>query len=168
MSTALVLSLAALFSACRVIAKSSGAHLSSLGIPAADFTITTGDVPWDVTQRSRVMKTIECLIYGVLDNLGIPRFSVPAEYTAAILVMFVAPANLMVACRWVEATPAVDALAVESQTATAEKVTAPRLFALCIEALNDHVQISAYQARFTSRTGLKLSEVSRETSKHKA
>lgn len=152
------LSLKTLFSACHVIASASGAHLSAMGISKADFNITVGDVPWTVEQRSRVMKTLEALTYGVLDNLGLPRFSVPAEYMAAIIAMFVSPANVMPATRWIEATPPADKLAIDTDNATAEKVTARQLFALVIEALNDDVQLSSFRSKFEHRTNLRLTK----------
>lgn len=155
------LSLKALFSACHVIANASGAHLSSMGISGADFKITCGDAPWTVSQRSRVMKTLEALIYGMLDNLGLPRFSVPAEYMAGIIAMFVAPANIMVATRWVEATPPADALAIDAENATSEKVTARQLFALVVQALDDSVQLSAFREKFEARTNLRLTKLAK-------
>lgn len=131
--------------------------LSSFGISDSDWKLTTRRAPWIATDRGRVSRTLDSLIHGTIDLVGLPRFLVPAEYIAAVLVCFVSPGNLMLAAAWRDGAPTAERLAGEENTFGAEPVRAARLFSLCCELFSsDNGQISASRASFEKRVGLAI------------
>lgn len=63
-----------------------------------DIDFVTQDKLWVSTERSRVRRCVESLVYGCLDTVGLPRFGAPAEYIAGVIVAMVHPKNYMAAC----------------------------------------------------------------------
>ena len=63
-----------------------------------DVTFVTKDELWTMTERARVRRCVESLVYGCLDVVGLPRFGAPAEYVAGVIVSQVHPCNYMAAC----------------------------------------------------------------------
>lgn len=131
--------------------------LESLGILPSDLQTTLGGNPWQANERHLVTKTLDILMYGTMDLLGLPRFQVPAEYVAATIAMFVQPSNLMVACRWMEAgQPTVDYLGNPTvSTSNQEPVESTQLFALCLQVVND-LDIPKFKRQFESRISMSI------------
>ena len=57
---------------------------------------------WRASERSTVRNVFDSLLFQSLDELGLPRFTLPVEYVAAAIVAFVHPINYFTACMWSE------------------------------------------------------------------
>ena len=71
-----------------------------LGITAEDQELFTGKSPWLGTDRARVMRVLDSYVFGTLDVAGLPRFEVPAEFLACVILIFVDPINYFPCCSW--------------------------------------------------------------------
>ena len=98
-----------------------------LGITAVDFEFVTGSVPWTREDRGRVRAVLDAVCHGVVDLLGAPRLNLPAEYMAAVLVTFVKPVNMHLACLWCERQASAEDI---TEGGSVEAVSADKLFAL--------------------------------------
>lgn len=147
---------------------SATGSLEALGILPSDLQTTLGKLPWQANERHLVTKTLDILMYGTMDLLGLPRFQVPAEYVAATIAMFVQPLNLMVACRWMEAgQPTVDYLGNPTvATSNQEPVESSQLFALCLQVVND-IDIPAFKRQFEARITMSIEAVKGEQNGNK-
>lgn len=119
----------------------------ALGISTIDFELCCGDSPWIGADRGRICSILSMLTHGTLDVVALPRIEVPAEFMAGVISTFVAPGNLGVACRWMEAGDTAESIA---SGGSLEAVTAARLFALCCMLAAD---APAAQAAWRKRTG---------------
>ena len=126
-----VLSYATAKNAMEIVARGAVSDAyESLGVTEADFRLVTGSTPWVAMDRPRVVSVLDTLTHGVVDVIGLPRIEVPAEFRAAVLVIFVDGLNIAVACRWSESGPAAEELA---EGGSLEPVTARELFSLCCQ-----------------------------------
>ena len=105
------------------------ATLSSLGVSEADVRVVQGRAPWAASERARITRTLDTLVYGAMDLMGIPRFPVSAEHGAAAIYLYVDGANTMAACRWLADAKSAEELMGESGLET-ERVTPSKLLAL--------------------------------------
>ena len=97
------LSLHAALAAMQIIKEGSlNGDFQSFGIGEQEFAQLTQSQPWFPSERNSVVRTFDVLTYGVLDAQLLPRFPVPAEYTAAVIACFASPVNIMTACRFLE------------------------------------------------------------------
>lgn len=106
-------------------------HLYGSEIDPQDMELVMSDVAWGKKDQHRVVATIEKLVHGSLDAVGLPKFIVPSEYLAAVICTVVAPTNFQVACRWLERGVSVSADAIED--GSMEPIQAQVLFCLCID-----------------------------------
>lgn len=131
----------------------TAADFASLGIPREDMNLTIGNALWNRTHRPRVERVIEAVIHGSMDAHGLPRFSVPAEYVAAVLCL-INPMNTRVACYWVSERKqtGVPASKLSQPQAGTEQdpATASQLFALVSE-LNVDEQSTHVRQLFAQR-----------------
>lgn len=125
--------------------------LDSIGVSRGDFDRFVGDDPWLQTDRYRMAEMIHALANASLDAQGLPRFSLPAEYIAATIAMFVHPMNALMAARI--APPAISA-ADGGRGVTPQPCTSEQIFALL-------VQLYAHSGRGQARASFeKLTKVS--------
>lgn len=75
---------------------------SSFGINESEYELMAGNKPWLATDRGTVTRVLDCMIWGVMDQVGVPRFQPPMEYVASVLSSFVSGINMQLACRWIE------------------------------------------------------------------
>ena len=88
--TALTLSIAK--GAMGILSNGGGRQiLEDLGILPDELELVKQDISWTGNNRVSVTRTIDSLMYGTMDCLGLPRFEVPAEYIAAAIVQFCHP-----------------------------------------------------------------------------
>jgi len=116
-------------------------QLDTLGISEDDFEKLNGQTPWIASDRNRVTQTLDALLCGTMDVIGVPRFQLPAEYIAGGIALFVAPINTHVACRFMEKVPSAEALG--RGVDEAETCTAKQIFALVIQLLADPINSHA-------------------------
>jgi len=147
--------------AMSILARGSGEMLAACGVSPADFSKTTGTAPWLASDRQVVRNTLDALLHGAMDAIGVPRFEVSAEYVAAALAMFVAPVNLQVACRWMESARPIDALSSSTDTA-AEPLTSQQMHALAIMALSDADGCAEFRSAFEKRVSMHIEHAERE------
>lgn len=147
------------------IAAYTSADFDALGIQPQDFSLTYDAIPWTRDNRRRVMATLDSLMFGTLDVMGLPRIAVPAEYVAAIVSTFVAPMNRMVACIWLAeqrstGTRAMD-LAAAGVDGDVDPASASEIFALVVALSQTDASTQvrqAYRARMNERTQNLLTE----------
>ncbi len=126
--------------------------LASLNLLPEDLNLVKQDISWQNVERGQVTRTLEVLMHGTTDALGLPRIEIPAEYLAAAIIMFVHPSNILVACRWMEGGFTSESMGNPS-SATAQGsaiITASQLFSLCTQLSND-VDLPAIRAQFEQR-----------------
>lgn len=138
-----------------IVAKGGCDAVAAFGVAKPDFDLVTRREPWLGTDRERVVRVLNSLLFGSLDLLGLPRIQAPAEYIAAVLVTFVAPVNYQLACRFFEQSRPVDDLALNPGSQAMETVTASQLFAMVID-LYDPAALSQTAAAFEKRVGLAI------------
>lgn len=147
------LSLQTAVGSMRLIARGApGMAIDKLGVTEDDLALTTGDVPWTTSDRNRVRKTLDSFIYGVIEDLGLPRFELPAEYIAAVISTFVAPVNYFPACSWITARMSNEELSTGIKGTTPqgfERVTPEQLFAIVVQLVNEADKTAAAYAAKT-------------------
>lgn len=146
----------------KAIADYTSADFSVLGITEDDFQLTYAPAPWKREHRRRVTQTLDALLFGTLDQMGLPRIAVPAEYVAAVIATFVAPCNRMVSCLWLAeqratGARAMDLAAAGMEGAYVDPVSASQLFALVI-SLSDTDRSTEVRANFKSRMDKRVAD----------
>jgi len=144
----------------RSIAEYTSADFDSLGISPEDYKLANGNTSWQREQRRRVVTTLDALIFGTVDVLGLGRFQIPTEYVAAIVSTFVSPVNRMVCCTWLAEQGTTGAraqdLAVAGQVAsTVDKSTPSQLFALVCQ-LSETDESAQVRKQFESRMNVRM------------
>lgn len=128
-------------------------HLDTIGISIDDFNKVVSDTPWVGQDRNRVTVALNTLMSGILDAAGQARFSLPCEWVAAAIAVFVAPINIHLACRYVE-RPA-SAADLGKGIDEPDYCTAQQLFALIVQFHGSSEHSEARQ-QFERNTKLKL------------
>lgn len=125
------------------------------GISPEELTETMGAKPWHGSARERVRRVLDAVCHGVMDVVAVPRFEMPAEYIAAVIVGFVHPTNMMLACRFMERSrPVVSLISGERET---DVISAKQLFGLCCMMVDDK-DAAAIRSQFEKRLGKALNE----------
>lgn len=148
------------------IADYTSADFDTLGISYQDFNLVYGNTQWTRDQRRRVTQTLDALLFGTLDVIGLPRIAVPAEYVAAVISSFVAPANRQIACIWLAEQRATGPRAIDLAAAGVEAlhvdpVSASQLFALVI-LLSENDRSSEVRQSFAQRMDKRTADLTRE------
>lgn len=156
------LSIAVAIGVFQSIADYTSADFTTLGITIEDYNLVRRDTQWKNTERTRVMRTIDALVYGTTDVLGLDRISLPAEYLAAIVTAYVHPVNRLVVCHWLTAQQmsngsAADIAEIGNTKAAVDQVTVRQLFALVLQ-LSDGAQASAARKSFEERINKRLAK----------
>lgn len=132
--------------------------LETLGLLSSDLKLLCSTIPWKAAERNTVTRTLDILMYGTMDSLGLPRFMVPAEYVAATISMFVKPSNLMVACRWLEQSSiSADGLGNPSSTTNQQPIDSSQLFSLVLQLADDQ-EVPEMRYLFEQRTQYAIQE----------
>jgi hypothetical protein len=134
--------------------------LSNLGISETAWNLITGPKPWTNNDRMAVTKTMYQLIHASMDESGIPRIEVSAEWVASAICQFVHPSNIHKACRYLE-RDLKTAEQLGDGVDNAEPVSARRLFALCNQ-LYRLESASHCRSVFARKTKLKLADAKAE------
>ena len=131
--------------------------INALGLSNDDWEQLTGNTPWTVSDRPKVSRTLTDLIYASVELLGLPRFRIPAEYVAAVVAVFVAPANIFAASSWVGS----DLIASEDLISgkAASPVGTDEVFALVGVAYANAQQHTEFCNRFEANVGRRLAHI---------
>jgi len=129
--------------------------LDGIGVSKGDFDRLVGDTQWLSSDRNRMTAVLHSVINASIDSMGLPRFTLPAEYIAAGICVFVAPNNSFAACIWAPVSPSAEALGRMAGTASTNP---EQLFALVIQMYADPTRSQARE-QFSKRTGLALDKV---------
>jgi len=130
-------------------------HLDALGISRADYMRFVGDAPWLGTDRNRMTSILHSLTLGSIDALGLPRFkTLPAEFLAAAIAVFVSPVNIHVACVYAPTSGEAEIL---GRAGSPNSVTSEQLFAL-VQQLYASEERSPARALFEKKVGLAIEE----------
>lgn len=149
------LAYAVAFNIMEAIAEYTPAELATIGVPEEDAKLTFNGAVWHVDHRRRVENTLDALVFGTLDVMGLDRIRIPAEMIAAVVATFVGPGNRATACRWLASrkstgAPVQEMIARGVEAHTADHVSADQLFALVL-ALSDTEQSSLARASYAQR-----------------
>lgn len=142
----------------KVIDRYVAADFDTLGIREQDFELASGAKPYVRQDLPVVMRVLNALTFGSLEVMGMPKITVPAEYQAAIIAAFVAPANRMAACVWLSQERQTGAGALEMSarnqtTSQLDPASADQLFALVV-ALSETSASTEARLNFRNRLGL--------------
>jgi len=133
--------------------------LGLVGISQDDFNVATGETPWIGSQRNRVVQTLKSMMFLTTDNLGFPRFRLPAEYIAGAIAVFVSPVNVHAACHALAQSPSAADLARGGDQL--DECSAEQLFALTVQLISDPVSSDA-RVMFEQKTALSIERTSSE------
>lgn len=95
-----MINLPILRAAAHQVMSTSAANLASLGLDHADFERVISDSCWTGQHRAKNVNTLRSIGEACLISQGIASFEKPAEYTAAIIALFVKPQNWNLACAY--------------------------------------------------------------------
>lgn len=104
---------------------------SAFGINEKEYELMSGSQPWQATDRSTVRRVLDCMLFGIMDQVGVPRFQPPLEYVASVLSSFVNGVNMQLACRWIEGGSRAEDI-VGDHPEEAVHIDAARLFAFVV------------------------------------
>nr|QJB20213.1 MAG: external scaffolding protein [Microvirus sp.] len=127
-------------------------HLAMIGVSQADFDALTGDLPLTASERNRAHNTLGALLNVSCDIIGAPRFTLPAEYVAAGIALFVAPINAQALCRVMERSPSAGEISVNQMH---ESCSAEQLFSL-VQSLYGDTATNSAKAIFETKTALAI------------
>lgn len=117
------------------------ADFQTLGVSEDDFNLTTQDAIWSVANKRQVTNVIDAMCFSTLDQSGLPRHAIPAEFVAAVIGTFVAPANQLLACNYIsqhaETGKPINELAAGDDPSAYASVSPSQLYALCVLAESD-------------------------------
>lgn len=149
----------------RTIEQYTPADFDVLGITQEDFEKLSSKEPWRRENMNVIMRTMNCLIFGSLEIMAVPKIVVPSEFVAAHIATIVNPANRMIACVWLaqERQTGVGALelaARQNSPSQYDPTSADNLFALvCL--LSDTEESNYARIRFRTRLGLRIEEAAK-------
>ena len=63
-----------------------------------DVAFLNSERVWTASDRNRARRCIEAFSYGAIDLMGLPRFPLPAEFVAAVIVKHVHAINWQTSC----------------------------------------------------------------------
>lgn len=138
---------------------------AALGINKQDFEKLNSEAPWRRDEIRNVMRTMNAIMYGVCEIMGVPKLTLPAEYVGAVVAAVVAPANQLIACIWLSAEHKTGAGAIEMSARgetnpSYDQVTGEQLFAI-VAALQDTEDSAEVRTRFRQKFGLRISEANK-------
>lgn len=113
-----------------VLASIKAAKASGIvDLDSDDMDFLSSDKLWVGAHASRARRCVETCVYGALDYLALPRFSLPAEYIAGCIFYYVHPCNWLTACQFMEGCRFSEDIINEVE----KPITAARTFALLLE-----------------------------------
>lgn len=86
-----------------ILNKQSVDIAKGMGCTNSQWEKLTGPNVWDGADRRVCKRLIDQLVYGVIDQLGLPRFSMPCEFIASVGVAFCHPVNWRLFAAWTSA-----------------------------------------------------------------
>lgn len=138
--------------AMHLLASGAGsADFATMGLNPEDIDLLHGPKQWQAIDRNKVERLLHVVANGIMDNIGVPRFSLSAEYKAAVISVFVDPCNVMVASEWMGAAATNEALADGVQEMHADKISGGQIYALILELQSSDP--GKFFARFEKRIG---------------
>ena len=142
--------------AMQVISAGAGDYV--IDAPVQDRKLLVGKQVWLMSDRDRIQRALDAVCVGALDAVGLPRFSLPAEYVAGAIAVCVHPVNYQVACH--VAADRIPSRPVEQESSEDEPVfgalSARQLFALVLQAAAD---APAFRAAWIKRVDKSLEAV---------
>lgn len=143
----------------------------TLGITPDDFALVASNEPWHATERRRVIATLDAIMHGTTDAMGLDRLTLPAEFVAGAVQLNVAPVNHRVACFWLASAHMAGARAADLahkslEGGDVEPATATQLFALISQAY-DPSKTSEYRQKWLGKMtkAINQQQVGRKPSK---
>lgn len=121
--------------ACRHLATDAYARLLvTSGVNQNDMDMFRGPGLWASSDRLRVRRVFDTVLYAMCDMAGLPRSEIPAEMPAAVIAMVVAPANWMTCCSWLSGLKPARDLMESEETVQLETFSPARMLSLVLFA----------------------------------
>jgi len=130
--------------------------LDGIGISKPDFDRCVGPEMWTTVDRNRMNNTFFALLNASIDQCGRSRFTIPAEFIAAGIAVFIHPSNAQLACDFFAVIRSAEELGSGMPTAT--PCSREQLFALVCQLYRGD-QRNAARSQFEKNTGLALEKV---------
>jgi len=147
-----------------ISAQGNISFLEDHGIMQEEWETLVQDRAWSKEQKSRCRTTLNQVIYGVMDEMNIPRIQLPAEMLAACIAVFIKPINGVTACCWMERTVSAIQLGMEEHDAV--PCTASQLISLVIQLYRSTEHIQAI-SQFDVKTNRLITKYEEKESKQK-
>lgn len=133
-----------------------------LGITEEEFLLLSENRVWSRSYLPRLVRTMNALIFGSLENMTLPKLTVPAEFVACLISAAVSPCNVMAMCVIMSQERGTGAgaleLAARAQQSTAiDPTSADQLFALCV-ILADKERANFARMRLQEHLGIRIEE----------
>lgn len=133
--------------------------IDAIGVTNDEWDLLVADRPWIGTDRAKVTRILDSILFGMIDTMGLPRFELPAEYVATLITIFVSPVNYFSACSWmgsfVRGSDLAGYMNREEPVEGFEKVKPSQIFALCCDIRTGSV-VRPYTQEFERKVNLKL------------
>jgi len=133
--------------------------LDALNVSQHEFERFIGDEPWTAPERVRMGTVLHAFMNASGDYMGLPRFTLSAEWAAAAITVFVAGVNVQSACHMVtDARPVED----KARMSSIDAVQPERIFAI-VQLIYGTAQRGSARALFSKKTGIALEKVLSKT-----
>ena len=125
-----------------------------------DMDLFKGQALWATSDRLRIRRVFDTVLYAMCDMAQLPRTEIPAEMPAAVVAMLVSPGNWMVAASWLAGLkPARDLMEAE-QTVQIETFSAGRMLSLILyadSAMRDSSHYHEFNKQIADRLSVRAS-----------
>lgn len=108
--------------------------LVTSGVNQNDMDLFRGDAAWHGSDRLRVRRVFDTVLYAMCDMSGLPRVEIPAEMPAAIIAMVVSPTNWMTCASWLSGLKPARDLMESEETVQIETFSSARMMSLILFA----------------------------------
>lgn len=146
----------------RQIVDYTSGEFAALGVSEDDLELTHGEMMWQRQHVHTVLKTLNSLMFGTLEIMGMPKINIPAEFQAALIATFVAPVNRIGCCILFEQENKIGGVASEiannAENFGVDRVARDQLFALVLE-LSSRDESTQARLDFKERLGLRADKL---------
>ena len=118
---------------CLEILKYQVGDLGKYGMTAEEQNFLTGDTVFMKEDSRQVMRLFESVVFGGMDDLGMPRVEVCAEWVGACIVACIHPLNYFQVCQWASRARSID----KDSQKEFDPITPGELYRYVIRVRND-------------------------------
>ena len=86
-------------------------QLEACGLHPDDRDFITRGVPFTGMDQSKVVRIVEVVLWGIIQQLGLPKFKLSAEHLSAVICLLIHPCNILTVLSWFDGYQPNEALA---------------------------------------------------------